>query len=87
MFWFLTTHSCLMCIFLQAVEEKMRIAEAERRKMEDRLRLREMSTSDGMRRPLPTHNPDPFVTHRGKGKDACFGELTMCRMSVDIHVI
>jgi hypothetical protein len=26
-----------------------------------------MATSVGLRRPLPVNNPDPFITHRGKG--------------------
>lgn len=61
--------------FLEA-EEKMRLAEAERRKMEERLRLREMSTSVALRRPKPLPDPDPFVTHRGKGAfvEADFGK-------------
>ncbi|XP_076452968.1 uncharacterized protein LOC143288413 [Babylonia areolata] len=59
-------------------EEKMQLAEAERRKMEERLRLREMTTSVALRRPKPLADPDPFVTHRGKGAfvDADFGKKT-----------
>ncbi|KAK7499089.1 hypothetical protein BaRGS_00009636 [Batillaria attramentaria] len=50
-----------------AAEEKMKLAEVERQKMQEKLRLREMSTSVGLRGPRPTPNPDPFITHRGKG--------------------
>ena len=46
----------------------MQLAELERLKMEERLRLREMSTSIPLRRPKPTPDPDPFITHRGKGE-------------------
>lgn len=40
--------------------------------MEERLRLREMSTSRSLRAPRPVPNPDPFVTHRGKGRTVFF---------------
>ncbi|KAK7087656.1 switch-associated protein 70-like [Littorina saxatilis] len=52
---------------IKEAEEKMRLAEEERQKMQERLRLREMSTSVGLRQPKPTPNPNPFVTHRGRG--------------------
>ena len=57
-----------MYYLLQEAEDKMLKAEGERLKMEERLRLRQMSTSVGLKKPLPANNPDPFVTHRGKGK-------------------
>lgn len=52
---------------IREAEENMEKAEHQRLKMEERLRLHQMSTSIGLRKPLPINNPDPFVTHRGKG--------------------
>ena len=46
----------------------MQLAELERLRMEERLRLRQMSTSIPLRRPKQAPDPDPLITHRGKGE-------------------
>ena len=58
---------CDGCLVPQEAEEKITKAECERRKMEERYRLRQMCTSVGLQQPVGVTVPGSFVSHRGKG--------------------
>ncbi|XP_050408427.1 switch-associated protein 70 [Patella vulgata] len=52
---------------LSEAMEKMKLAEEERFKMEHKLKLRAINNSMGLSRPTFASDPNPFVTHRGRG--------------------
>lgn len=52
---------------LQEAAEKLKSAEVERQKMEERMKLKEMTSSYKLAKPLAAPEPNPFVTHRGRG--------------------
>ncbi|GFN99524.1 switch-associated protein 70 [Plakobranchus ocellatus] len=64
---------------LQDAAEKLRSAEFERQKMEERMKLKEMTSSSKLAKPLAIPEPNPFVTHRGPGAftEADFSKSTV----------
>ncbi|XP_005108485.1 switch-associated protein 70 [Aplysia californica] len=52
---------------MREAADKLKQAERERQVLEERLRLKEMTTSVRLARPLDRPDPNPFVTHRGLG--------------------
>ncbi|GFR92729.1 switch-associated protein 70 [Elysia marginata] len=61
---------------LQEAAEKLKSAEVERQKMEERMKLKEMTSSYKLAKPLSTPEPNPYITHRGRG---AFTEADFCR--------
>ena len=48
----------------------------ERQKIEERMKLKEMTSASKLAKPLGVREPDPFITHRGRG---AFTEADFCR--------
>ncbi|RUS83374.1 hypothetical protein EGW08_008877 [Elysia chlorotica] len=61
---------------LQEAAEKLRSAEVERQRMEERMKLKEMTSSYKLAKPLSVREPNPFITHRGRG---AFTQADFCR--------
>lgn len=51
----------------QDAVSKLKQAEVDRQRLEERLKLKEMNSAAKLARPRPTADPNPFVTHRGLG--------------------
>ncbi|XP_055861473.1 switch-associated protein 70-like isoform X3 [Biomphalaria glabrata] len=52
---------------LRDAAEKLKQAEIDRQKIQERMKLKAMTSSSRMAGPIRTPDPNPFVTHRGLG--------------------